>query len=156
MTFVLDSILIIVLSSISLNLLAEISPQLSEFYRQDYWLYWWIIQLATALGYHYVAWSIWQASPMQHFLKLKLVDANEKNLSTLQFLFRLLFKTLIINIPLFISVSNHNLFLLSCLIYLGILLIASKIIYESPKGQMIHGILTDSHLIYLPEKTSSN
>jgi len=159
MTFVIDSMAIIVLSLITIAILgntplrpltiASIGQLTLDLLHEDEWLYWWIIQLATALGYHYVAWSVWNASPAQHFTGLKLVGSNEKNLPFIQFLFRLLLKTMIINIPLLIFIFDGDLFLLSGLIYLGILIIGGKMIDENAKGQMFHGLISNSHFVYI-------
>ncbi|EJF54804.1 hypothetical protein SapgrDRAFT_3158 [Saprospira grandis DSM 2844] len=158
--FIIDSIVIVVFSFIVIGILGQIrlhpyitlGQQIEALLPSMDWLYWWIIQLALALSYHYVSWSVWSASPAQRLTRIKLVNAQEQKLSVWVFLFRLFLKALIINVPLFLTVSNYNYFLLSGLIYLAILIIGSKMIYENPKGQMFHGLLSNSHFVYLPEK----
>lgn len=160
MTFAIDSIVIIVFSFIVINILEEIrlrpymtlGQEIQDLLPSIDWLYWWIIQLALALGYHYVSWSVWSASPAQRLTRIKLVNAQEQKLSVLSFLFRLFLKALIINVPLFLFVYDGDFFLFSGLIYVAILIIGSKMIYENPKGQMFHGLLSNSHFVYLPEK----
>ncbi|WCL81273.1 RDD family protein [Saprospira sp. CCB-QB6] len=160
MTFTIDSLVIIVFSFILIGILEQIrlfpytsvGQQIQELLPQKDFLYWWCLQLAIALSYHYVAWSVWNASPAQRIARLKLVDAQGENLSFFRFLARLLLKAAIINIPLFLFIYDRDFFILSSLIYLGTLIIASKMIYENPKGQMFHDLLTNSHFVYLPEK----
>jgi len=160
MTFIIDSIAIVVFSFIVIGILGQIrlhpyitlGQQIQALLPSIDWLYWWIIQLALALGYHYVSWSVWSASPAQRLARLKLVNAQEQKLSTSTLLFRLFLKTFIINVPLFLFIYDGDFFLFSGLIYLAIFIIGSKMIYENPKGQMFHGLLSNSHFVYLPEK----
>lgn len=160
--FIIDSIVIVVFSFIVIGILGQIrlhpytnlGQQIQALLPQMDWLYWWVIQLALALGYHYVSWSVWSASPVQRLTRIKLVNAQEQKLSVWVFLFRLFLKALIINVPLFLVVYDYDFFLFSGLIYLATLLIGSKMIYENPKGQMFHGLLTNSHFVYLPKKKS--
>lgn len=160
MTFAIDSIAIVVFSVVVIGLLeqirlhpyASLGQEIQNLLPPNDWLYWWIIQLALALGYHYVSWSVWSASPAQRLARLKLVNAQEQKLSTLVFLFRLFLKTFIINVPLFLFIYDGDFFLFSGLIYLAIFIIGSKMIYENPKGQMFHGLLSNSHFTYLPDQ----
>jgi len=87
LAFILDSIIIVALSIMGVNILWDISPLLSQLYFQDYWLYWWIVQLGVALAYHYTAFLLWSASSMQYLRELILVTTKGKNHLLFSFLF---------------------------------------------------------------------
>ncbi|AFC26711.1 RDD family protein [Saprospira grandis] len=154
LTFILDSIIIVTLSIMGVNILWDISPLLSQLYFQDYWLYCWIIQLGVALAYHYTAFSLWSASPMQHLKNLTLVTTKGKRPSFIQFSIRLFIKATVVNIPIYMYVYDQDLFFFAGAIYLAILLIGSKMIYEHPRGQLLHGLMSNSYFTYLPEQES--
>ncbi|EJF54803.1 hypothetical protein SapgrDRAFT_3157 [Saprospira grandis DSM 2844] len=154
LAFILDSIIIVTLSIMGVNILADISPQLSQLQVQDYWLYYWIVQLGVALAYHYTAFSLWSASPMQHLRELILVTTKGKKPSFIQFSIRLFIKAIVVNIPIYMYVYDQDLFFFAGAIYLAILLIGSKMIYEHPRGQLLHGLMSNSYFTYLPEQES--
>lgn len=124
MTFAIDSIAIVVFSIVVINILEEIrlrpymtlGEELQNLLpKEDYWLYCWIVQLGVALAYHYTAFSLWSASPMQRLRNLTLVTTKGKKPSFIQFSIRLFIKAVVVNIPIYMHVYDQDLFSLRAL-----------------------------------------